>query len=65
MDLCYLCKFQIFILYLNKNITKISDLFKGGAKILQVAAVFMADFVFCCFEHLFEFQDDFFGVFDI
>jgi hypothetical protein len=41
MDLCYLNKFQLFILYLNKNITKICDLFKGGGKICQVAAVFI------------------------
>jgi hypothetical protein len=35
-------------------------MFKGGGKIHQTAAVLLADSVFCCFEHLFESQDDYF-----
>jgi hypothetical protein len=58
MDLCYLSKLQLFILYLNKNIAKIRDMFKRGEN-CQTAAVFIGRFyLFCCFEHLFESQDD-------
>jgi hypothetical protein len=41
MDLCYLYKLQLFILYLNKNIAKIHDMLMGGKKIRQTAAVFI------------------------
>jgi hypothetical protein len=34
------------------------DMFKGGEKILQAATAFRTNFVFCCFEHSFEPQDD-------
>jgi hypothetical protein len=49
MDLCYLSKFKIFILYLNKNIANIHDLFKGHGKICQVAAVFIDRFYLLLF----------------
>jgi hypothetical protein len=58
MDLCYLSKMPIFILYLNTNIAKIHDMFMGGEKIRQTAIFLLADSVFCCFEHMFESQDD-------
>jgi hypothetical protein len=35
----------------------------GGKQILQAAAIFIDKSVFCCFEHLFESQDDSFWVF--
>jgi hypothetical protein len=41
MDLCYLYKLNLFVLYLNTNILKIRDMFKGGEKIRQIAAVFI------------------------
>jgi hypothetical protein len=44
MEMCYLSKLQIFILYLNKNITKIRDLFKGCGKNHQIAVVIIGRF---------------------
>jgi hypothetical protein len=58
MDLSYLYKLQLFILYLNKNIEKIGDMFKGANKFAKLLLFLLADSVFCCFEHLFESQDD-------
>jgi hypothetical protein len=49
MDLYYLYKLQLFILYLNKNITKILDLFKWGRKIRQIATVFIDRFCLLLF----------------
>jgi hypothetical protein len=49
MDLRYLYKLQLFILYLNKNITKIHDLFKRGENIRQTAAVFIDKFCLLLF----------------
>jgi hypothetical protein len=49
MDLCYLFKLQLFILYLNKYITKFLDLFKGGGKNSQTAAVFIGRFCLLLF----------------
>jgi hypothetical protein len=37
----YLSKLNLFILYLIENILKILDMFKGGEKIHQIAAVFI------------------------
>jgi hypothetical protein len=58
MDLCYLSKLQIFILYLNKNIAKIRDMFKRGEKLPNCCCFYWQILFFCCFEHLFESQDD-------
>jgi hypothetical protein len=41
MDLLYLSKLITLIIYLNKNIAKIRDMFKGGKKLCQTAAVYM------------------------
>jgi hypothetical protein len=41
-----------------KNHKKVPDMFKGGTKICQAAVVFFTYSVFCCFERLFESQDD-------
>jgi hypothetical protein len=57
MDLCYLYKLQIFILYLNKNIKNVICL-RGAEKFVKMLVSLLTDFVFCCFEHLFESQDD-------
>jgi hypothetical protein len=45
MDLCYLSKLQLFIFYLNKNISKTCDMFKGGKKNCQASAIFID--IFC------------------
>jgi hypothetical protein len=58
MDLQNLLKLQLFILYMYKNQQKILICLKGE-KIRQANA----GSVFCCFEHLFESQDDSFWVF--
>jgi hypothetical protein len=42
-----LSKLQLFILYLNKNIAKIRDMFKGAIFFCQTAVVFIADSIFC------------------
>jgi hypothetical protein len=60
MDLRYLYKLKLFILYLNKNITKILDMFKRGRKFAKLLLFLLADSVFYCFKHLFESQDDYF-----
>jgi hypothetical protein len=58
MDLCYLYKLKLFILYQNKNITKIRDLFKGGEKFIKQLLFLLTYFFFCFSERLFESQDD-------
>jgi hypothetical protein len=59
MDLCYLYKLQIFILYLYKNITNIRDTcLRGAEKFAKLLLFLLIDFVFCYFERLFESQDD-------
>jgi hypothetical protein len=63
MDMYYLYKLKLFILYLNKNLTKDHDLFKGVEKFIKLLLFLLTDFVFYCFERLFESQDDSFWVF--
>jgi hypothetical protein len=41
-----------------QKLAKIPDMYMGGKQILQAAAIFIDKSVFCCFEHLFESQDD-------
>jgi hypothetical protein len=42
-----------------KNTAKIPNMFKGVKKIAKLLLFLLTDSVFCCFEHLFESQDDF------
>jgi hypothetical protein len=56
---------KLFILYLNKNIAKLCDMFKGVEKFSKLLLFLLGDYVFCCFEHSFESQDDSFLVFFI
>jgi hypothetical protein len=41
--------------------TKNLDMFKGAKKLAKLLLFLLTDSVFCCFEHLFESQDDFFS----
>jgi hypothetical protein len=57
MELCYLSKLQILILYLNKNNRKILTYFRGAKKIIKLLSFLLVDSVFYYFEHLFESHD--------
>jgi hypothetical protein len=46
MELYYLSKLQIFICYLNKNIEKNCNMFKGGEKIRQASAIFFVSSIY-------------------
>jgi hypothetical protein len=49
-------------IYAQKS-AKIPDMFKGGEKFDKLMLFLLTIYVFCCFEHLFESQDDYFLVF--
>jgi hypothetical protein len=60
MDLRNLLKLQIFILYMCKNQQKFLTCLTGAKKFAKLLLFLLTDSVFCCFEHLFESQDDYF-----
>jgi hypothetical protein len=62
MDLQNLLNLNFHLQHAQKS-AKFPDMFKGAKNFAKLLLFFLTDYVFCCFEHSFESEDDFFLVF--